>query len=530
MTNSIEEIEDTEAMFVIGSNTTEAHPVLALRMKSALKRGAKLIVADPRRTWLAERATIHLPIRPGTDIPLLNAMAHVILKEGLEDKEYIENHTENFLALKNAVKEWTPEKASSVCEVDASDIKKAARIYASHKKSGIYYTLGITEHVCGVDNVRGLSNLALLTGHIGIESSGVNPLRGQNNVQGCNDVGNNPVYLPGYQEVADDEARERIGKKWGVTLSKVPGKRLDQMMDGLHDGSLRGFYVMGEDPAVSEPNANKVDQGLANLDFLVCQDIFLTDTAERFADVVLPATCFAEKEGTFTNSERRVQRVRKAVDPPGDAREDLWILNEVARSLGADWGDPDPEAFWNEFADISPRFFGIRYSRIEEVGIQWPCPDKKHLGTKILHEGSPMRGKGVFYGLDHVPPWEEPDNDFPFLLTTGRTLYHYNAATMTRRSKGNMDKQYQCHLEISPADARSLGLNEGTPVKIESRRGEVTAAAHITDAVHPGVLWMPMHYAEARANLLTGDGKDPKIGVPEYKVTAVRLVLESMHV
>jgi len=530
MTNSIEEIEDAEVMFVIGSNTTEAHPVLALRMKKAMRRGAKLIVADPRRTWLAERATIHLPLRPGTDIPLVNAMAHVILEEGLEDQDYINTHTENFEALRDAVSKWTPEKAAEVCHVSADDIREAARIYATHEKSGIYYTLGITEHICGVDNVRGLSNLALLTGHIGVPSAGVNPLRGQNNVQGCNDVGNNPVYLPGYQEVANDEVRERIGKRWGVKLSKVPGKRLDQMMDGLHDGTLRAFYVMGEDPAVSEPNANLVDKGLAKLDFVVCQDIFLTDTAERFAHVVLPATCFAEKEGTFTNSDRRVQRVRKAVEPPGEAKEDLWILHEVARHLGADWGDANPEEVWNEFADVSPRFFGIRYDRIEEEGLQWPCPDLDHPGTIYLHKDGPMRGKGVFYGLDHVPPWEEPDQEFPFLLTTGRTLYHYNAATMTRRSKGNMDKQSRCHLEISPDDARDLGLSDDAPIKIQSRRGEVVANLKITDAVHPGVLWMPMHYAEARANLLTGDGKDPLIGTPEYKVTAVRLVPQSVPV
>lgn len=523
MTNSIAEIENADCMFVIGSNTTEAHPVLALRMKTALRRGAKLIVADPRRTWLAERAHLHLQLRPGTDIPLLNGIAHVILAEGLENQVYIENLTENFESFREAVEAWPPERASEVSGVPAEDIIEAARIYATTDRAGIYYTLGITEHVCGVDNVRSLSNLALMTGHLGRESVGVNPLRGQNNVQGCNDVGNNPVYLPGYQEVADDNIRATFSKAWGVTLNSNPGLRLDQMMSGMHDGKLRAFYIMGEDPILSEPNANHVEKGFEQLDFVVSQDIFLNETAREYADVVLPATCFAEKEGTFTNSERRVQRVRKAVDAPGEAWTDLKILHEVSARLGNDWGPADPETVWNEFADLSPKFFGIRYDRIDQQGIQWPCLDSEDPGAQFLHEGAPIRGRGLFYGLDHVPPWEEPDQDYPFLLTTGRTLYHYNAATQTARSDGHMDKQNRCFIEIAPDDARDLGVAHGAMLTVESRRGAIEATAKVTDAVHPGVLWMPMHFAEARANILTGDGKDPEIGTPEYKVTAVRL-------
>ena len=523
MTNSIAEIEDTQCMFVIGSNTTEAHPVLALRMKTALRRGAKLIVADPRRTWLAERAHIHLQIKPGTDIPLLNAMAHVILAEGLQDQAYIEGLTEGYEDCAAAAETWPPERAAEVCGVSADDIREAARIYATTDRSGIYYTLGITEHVCGVDNVRGLSNLALMTGHLGRPSVGVNPLRGQNNVQGCNDMGNNPVYHAGYQEVADPAVRAKFSARWGVEVPETPGLRLDQMMDGMHAGRLRAFFLMGEDPVLSEPNARHVEQGFEKLDFVVCQDIFLNETSEKYADVVLPATCFAEKEGTFTNSERRVQRVRKAVEPPGDARSDLWILFAVAERLGAEWGPCEPEAVWDEAADLSPRFHGIRYDRIEEEGIQWPCPDRDHPGTVFLHEGGPIRGKGVLYGLEHVPPWEQPDEDYPFVLTTGRTLYHYNAATQTLRSEGHRDKQAECFLEISPDDARDLGVEPGAEVTVASRRGEVRARAVITERVHPGVLWMPMHFPGARANELTGDGKDPLIGTPEYKVTAVRV-------
>jgi formate dehydrogenase major subunit/formate dehydrogenase alpha subunit len=431
MTNSIAEIEDADCMFVIGSNTTEAHPVLALRMKKALRRGARLVVADPRRTWLAEHADVHLQLKPGTDIPLLNAMAQVILAEGLQARDYIAGLTENYDEFATAVAEWPPERAADVCGVDAEDIRTAARLYAGNDRSGIYYTLGVTEHVCGVDNVRALSNLALATGHLGREAVGVNPLRGQNNVQGCNDMGNNPAFLPGYQLVEEAGDRAVFEQAWGVPLNPQPGLRLDQMMDRMHSGELRAFYVMGEDPVLSEPNARHVEEGFAKLELVVCQDIFLNETSRRFADVVLPATCFAEKDGTFTNSERRVQRVRKAVAPPGGARTDLRILCDVAAALGSEWSAREPREMWDEVADLAPKFRGIRYDRIEEVGLQWPCPDVEHPGTRFLHEGAPLRGKGLFYGVDHVPPCEQPDADLPFLLTTGRTLYHNNAATPT---------------------------------------------------------------------------------------------------
>ncbi len=523
MTNSIAEIEDADCMFVIGSNTTEAHPVIALRMKKALRRGAKLLVADPRKTWLARHADLHLQLTPGTDIPLLCGMAYVILEEGLQDQNYIDNLTENFDEFAAAVNEWPPERAAEVCGVPAGMIREAARIYATTERAGIYYTLGITEHICGVDNVRALSNLALITGHIGRESAGVNPLRGQNNVQGCNDMGNNPTYLPGYQAVDNADELRKFSDAWGSELSSVPGLRLDQMMAGMHDDSVKCFYIMGEDPIISEPNLSHVEKGFAKLDFVVCQDIFLTETARKYADVVLPSSCFAEKSGTFTNSERRVQRVRRSVDPPGNARTDLRILLDVARALGHDFGEENPRAIWDEVAALSPKFSGIHYARIEEVGLQWPCPDVDHPGTKFLHEGAPIRGKGLLYAVDHVPPGEEPCVEYPVLLTTGRTLYHYNAATMTMRSAGNVEKQSLPFVEISPDDARDLGVVEGQALQMESRRGQVEVLAQITDRVHPGVVWMGMHYAEARANLLTSDAKDPEIGVPEYKVTAVRL-------
>jgi formate dehydrogenase alpha subunit len=523
MTNSIAEIEDTDCMFVIGSNTTEAHPVIALRMKKALRRGAKLVVADPRKTWMARHADIHLQLTPGTDIPLLNAIAYVILEEGLQDQVYVENLTENFDEFAAAANEWPPERAAEVCGVPADLIRQAARAYATTEKAGIYYTLGVTEHICGVDNVRALSNLALITGHIGREAAGVNPLRGQNNVQGCNDMGNSPVFLPGYQAVDNADDRNKFSAAWGVEVPAEPGLRLDQMMAGMHDGSVKAFFIMGEDPIVSEPNAHHVEKGFEQVDFVVSQDIFLTETARKYADVVLPSSCFAEKSGTFTNSERRVQRVRKSVDPPGNARTDLRILKDVALALGHDWGGDNPEQVWDEFAALSPKFSGIHYDRIDDVGLQWPCPDREHPGTQFLHQGAPLRGKGLLYAVDHVPPGEEPCADFPTLLTTGRTLFHYNAGTMTRRSPGSVQKQQLPFVEISPDDAREFGFQDGQTIRMESRRGAIEVCAEVTDRVHPGVVWMGMHYAEARVNLLTSDAKDPEIGVPEYKVTAVRL-------
>ena len=439
------------------------------------------------------------------------------------DWDFVRQHTEDIDTVIEAVRECTPEWAETITSVPAQDIRTAARLYATTDKAGIYYTLGITEHICGVDNVRSLSNLALITGHVGQESAGVNPLRGQNNVQGCNDMGNNPTFLPGYQLVENDEERAKFSKAWGVELSAQPGKRLDQMMSGMHDGSIRAFFIMGEDPIVSEPNCSHVEEGFRKMDFTVCQDIFLNETARLYADVVLPASCFAEKSGTFTNSERRVQRVRCSVDPPGQARTDLSILLDVARRLGHDWGADEPQRIWEEVASLCPKFAGIQYFRIEDEGIQWPCPDPSHPGTKFLHQGAPIRGKGLLYAVDHVPPAEEPCEEYPMLLTTGRTLYHYNAATMTRRSEGNVQKQEHPFVEISPADALEFGFKQGEMVQMQSRRGTVQVQARITDRLHPGVLWMGMHFVEARVNLLTGDGKDPEVGVPEYKVTAVRL-------
>jgi predicted molibdopterin-dependent oxidoreductase YjgC len=511
---------------VIGSNTTEAHPVLALRMKKAVRKGATLVVADPRKIWLTKLAKRHLQLRPGTDVWLLNALMHVILEEGLQDDAYIAELTEDFDAVREVVARYTPEDAERVTGVPAEAIRWTAREYARERHAAIFYTLGITEHACAIDNIWSLSNLVLMTGHLGYESTGLNALRGQNNVQGLNDAGANPAYLPGYQPANDPEIRRKFFEEWGVEVPETPGYRLDQMISGMQDGRIKAFYLIGENPAHTEPNAKHVEEGFHNLEFLVSQDIFLNDTTRKHADVVLPASSFAEKDGTFTNTERRVNRVRPAVPLPGNAREDLRIVIDLARALGCDWPEyPDAESVWNEFADLAPLWFGIRYDRIEEVGLQWPCTDRDHPGTPYLHAPRPARpsGKGKFYPVEYQPPIEEPDSEYPFVLSTGRTLYHYNSATMTMREEGVTQKQEDPFVEISRDDASNLGVEEGDWVRLVSRRGQIEARAALGDRVYPGLVWMALHFAESRVNLLTNDVGDSLIGIPEYKVCAVRI-------
>jgi predicted molibdopterin-dependent oxidoreductase YjgC len=510
---------------VIGSNTTEAHPVLALRMKRAVRRGATLVVADPRKIWLTKIATRHLQLRPGTDVWLVNALMHVILEEGLQDEEYIRAHTVDFESVREIVERYTPEEAERVTGVPAEDIRATAREYAAEKHAAVFYTLGITEHACAVDNVWSLSNLVLMTGHLGYESTGLNALRGQNNVQGLNDAGANPSYFPGYQSMTDPEIRSKFLERWGVDIPETPGYRLDQIMSGLHDGRMKALYLIGENPAQTEPNAHHVEEGLGKLEFMVAQDLFLNETTRDRADVVFPASSFAEKEGTFTNTERRVNRVRKALPCPGNTREDWRIVVDFANALGANWEYESAEQAWDEFADLAPNWSGIRYDRLEEQGIQWPCPDRDHPGSPILHAPRPdtPSGKGKFFPVEYQPPIEQPDSEYPFVLSTGRTLYHYNSATMTMREPGVTDKQEEAFFEISAEDASSLGLADGDLARLVSRRGSLEAQARVTDRVYPGLVWMALHFAQAKVNWLTHDVGDSLIGTPEYKVSAVRI-------
>jgi predicted molibdopterin-dependent oxidoreductase YjgC len=510
---------------VIGSNTTEAHPVLALRMKKAVRNGATLVVADPRKIWLTKLAKRHLQLRPGSDVWLLNALMHVIVEEGLQNDEYIGEFTEGFDAVREVVARYTPEEAEKVTGVPAEDIVATAREYARERHAAIFYTLGITEHASAIDNIWSLSNLVPMTGHLGYESTGLNALRGQNNVQGLNDAGANPAYFPGYQAI-DEESREKFSEAWGVPMPETPGYRLDQMMSGLHDGRVKALYLIGENPAHTEPNAHHVEEGLANLEFMISQDIFLNDTSRAHANVVFPASSFAEKDGTFTNTERRVNRVRKAIPCPGNAREDWRIVVDFADALGAGWPEyRTAEDAWNEFADLSPNWYGIRYDRIEEVGLQWPCTDRDHPGSQYLHSPRPARpnGLGKFYPVDYKPPIEQPDSEYPFVLSTGRTLYHYNSATMTMREEGVLDKQEDPFVEINPEDATALGIAEGDWVRLVSRRGDLEARAAIGERVYPGLVWMALHFEGAKVNWLTHDVGDPLIGTPEYKISAVKV-------
>ena len=500
--------------------------MLALRIKKAVRNGATLVVADPRKIWLTKLAKRHLQLRPGTDVWLLNAMMHTILTEGLQDDDYIRETTEDFEAVREVVMRYPPEEAERVTGVPAEAIRATAREYASERHAAIFYTLGITEHACGVDNIWSLANLVLMTGHLGYESTGLNALRGQNNVQGLNDSGANPGYLPGYQSVDDPEVRRKFSEAWGAQVPEIAGYRLDQMMSGLHDGRIRAMYLIGENPAQTEPNAHHVEEGLARLDFVVAQDLFLNDTTERFADVVFPASSFAEKDGTFTNTERRISRVRAGAPLPGEAKVDRDIVVLMAKALGASWPEyPDAESVWNELADLSPNWYGIRYDRIEENGIQWPCTDRAHPGTPFLHAPRPAlpSGKGKFFPVEYQEPIEQPDSEYPLVLSTGRTLYHYNSATMTMRESGIVDKQEEPFFEISAEDASNLGLAEGDLARLVSRRGELEALAHVTDRVYPGLVWMALHFAQAKVNWLTHDVGDSLIGTPEYKVSAVRV-------
>jgi formate dehydrogenase major subunit/formate dehydrogenase alpha subunit len=511
---------------VIGSNTTEAHPVLALRMKKAVRNGATLVVADPRKIWLTKLAKRHLQLRPGTDVWLLNALMHVILDEGLEAGEYIRDRTEGFEAVRDIVARYTPEEAEGMTGVPAEAIRETAREYAAERHAAIFYTLGMTEHASGVDNIWSLANLVLMTGHLGYESTGLNALRGQNNVQGLNDAGANPSYLPGYQPVADPELRRKFSDAWGVEVPERLGYRLDQMMSGLHDGRVRALYLVGENPAHTEPNSHHVEEGLAGLDFLVAQDIFLNDSSAKYADVVLPASSFAEKDGTFTNTERRVNRVRRAIPCPGDAREDLQIVIDLAHALGAAWPEyAGAEDVWNEFADLAPNWSGIRYDRLEGDGLQWPCTDAEHAGTPFMYETESALpgGRGRFFPVEYQPPIELPDDEYPFVLSTGRTLYHYNSATMTMRESGVRLKQEEPFVELSPDDGAALGIADGGQLRLVSRRGSLEATALYSDRVYPGLVWMALHFAQAKVNWLTHDVGDPLIGTPEYKVSAVRV-------
>lgn len=521
MTNSIGEIKDCDFLFVIGSNTSETHPIISIEMKKALRRGATLVVADPRRTEMAELATTYVPLKPGANIPLINTLCNVIIEEDLYDKEFVSTRTEGFEELKAGLVNFTPENYEKMIGISAESIREIARGFAKAKNAAIFYTMGITQHTSGTNNVLAVANLAMLTGQIGKASSGVNPLRGQNNVQGACDMGGLPNVFPGYQPVTNPEVVEKFTKAWGVQQSDKVGMTVGEIMDAAHHGDLKGLYILGENPMLSDPDINHVQKALESLEFLVVQDLFLTETA-MLADVVLPGASFAEKDGTFSNTERRVQRVRKAIEPiPGKA--DWEVISEILTLMGYPHNYNNAGEIFAEIASVTPQYAGMSYERLEEQGLQWPCPTADHPGTAYLHSGTFSRGLGKFTAVDFQPPAELPDEEFPFVLNTGRRLYHYHTGTMTRRTKGLNNIYREESLEINPADADKLGIASGDLVKVSSRRGDITIKADVTNRVPQGMVFTSFHFAEAAVNFLTNPAKDPTCKIPELKVCAVKI-------
>lgn len=524
MTNAVGDIEKADVILVTGANPTENHPVIGAAIKRAVRhRGAKLIVVDPRKIELTESADLWLCQKPGTDVAWINGLMHVIIREGLADEDYIRERTEGFDELKASLASYTPEWVSSLTGIPAAKIVEAARLYGRAKAASFVYAMGITQHVHGTDNVLALANLAMITGNVGISRGGVNPLRGQNNVQGACDMGGLPNVFPGYQLVSDSGALNKFEQSWGVKgLDPKPGLTLVEMMEAARKKKIRGFYIVGENPVLTDPDSSHVIQALESLDFLVVQDIFLNETA-KLAHVVLPGASFAEKEGTFANTERRVQRVRQAIPPVGEARADWKIIAEISSRMGYPMNYEKAEDIFNEMSQLTPSYAGITYERLEKGGLQWPCPSLDHPGTPYLHRDRFTRGRGKFHVVDHQGPVENPDEEYPFILSTGRLLYHYHTGTMTRRIKGLHELSPECLVEISPQDAGIWGLGDGDRVRVVSRRGAMEAKTKVTPRSPAGLIFIPFHFAEAAVNHLTLATLDPVAKIPGFKVCAVKI-------
>ncbi|MFZ2089797.1 MAG: molybdopterin-dependent oxidoreductase [Desulfobaccales bacterium] len=521
MTNSFAELEHANCVFVIGSNTTVAHPVASMRLMRAKANGAKLIVVDPRKTQIANLAHLHVQHNLGTDVALINGMMHVIYKNGWHNQEFIEERTEKIEDLLRVIEESTPERTAEITGVPVATILQMAEWYAKAEASAICYVLGITQHSTGTDNVKSLANLAMLCGHIGRPSTGVNPIRGQNNVQGACDMGCLPNVLPGYQYISVPETIEKFEKAWGVKLSATPGLTLFDQIEAILAGKIKGLVVFGANPTISYPDISKVEQALKQLECLVVMDIFPTATTD-FAHVVLPAASFAETNGTFSNSERRVQRVRKAIEPiPG--KENWETIQELSTRMGYAMHYNSGEEIFNEMASLTPAFGGMSFERLAAKGLCWPCPTPDHPGTQYLHKDRFSRGKGLFHAVPFRPPAESPDGDYPFWLTTGTIFTQYLTGTMTRRCYSLHHENPVVFVEINPKDAARLHLQQDEEVEVNSRRGVIKATALVTDRVKPGVVFIPMHYVENAANRLTNPALDPVTKTPEYKVCAVSL-------
>ena len=522
MTNSIADMQQTDLFLMIGSNPDTSHPTIGLRVHQALDRGAKLVVVDPRRTKLAERADLWLRIRPGTDVALLNGMMSVILEEELWDREFVDKRTEDFDYLTAVVSKYSPDIVEEITGIPETQLRQAARMYAAAGRHAIYHGMGITHYVTGTDRVKSIANLAMLCGKVGVAGGGCNPLRGQNNVQGACDMGALFNTLPGYASLENDDLFAKYEKAWKVKLPRRPGKPATEVWDNVLNGNIRGLYIFGEDPVVADPNISHVRQALEKVDFLVVQDIFLTDTA-KMANVVLPAACFAEKDGTFTSTERRVQRVRKAVEPPGAARPDWRIFCDLSKLMGYEMDYDSPEDIFEEIRTLLPQYKGITYQRLEEVGLQWPVPSEDHPGTPVLHTETFTRGRGLFIPEEYIPPVEPPDDAYPLLFTTGRDLARYNFSSMTGKTPELDLISPECFAEINPVDAERLGLKEKDRVRLTSRRGSVEMRATISDRTQEGTVFTTYNHLETLVNLLTLDALDRLSRSPEYKLCAIRV-------
>jgi len=525
MTNSIPELEDADCILVTGSNTTENHPLIGARILRAKRKGAKLIVVDPRRTHLATFADIFARPRPGTDVAWINGLMHIILVEALEDRDFITRRTEGVEKLEERLIEYPPERVAAISGIPAHRLHEMARLYAGADRAAIVYAMGITQHTTGTDNVLSLANLAMLTGNVGRRSTGVNPLRGQNNVQGACDMGGLPNVLPGYQKVTDQRVLGKFATAWQAAsgLPSRPGLTLVEMVNAAAEGALRGMFIMAENPLLSDPDLNHVRTALGSLDFLVVQDIFLTETAE-LADVVLPGSSFAERDGTVTSTDRSIQRMRKVIEPPGNAKSDWHIICQVAKHCGADGFEyGSPREIMAEIGSLTPIYGGITYERLEREWLRWPCKSPGDPGTEYLHRDEFARGRGLFTPVDHRGPAEEPDRQYPFVLNTGRLIFHYHTGTMTRRSP-SLDREVPGgFVELSPHDARQLKVLDGDTVRVASRRGAIEIKVRVTQRVSRGQVFVPFHFAESAANVLTHRRLDPVAKIPEYKICAVSI-------
>jgi formate dehydrogenase alpha subunit len=514
---------DLDTLFLFGSNPTEAHPIVSIWLKAALRKGAKLVVGDPRKTWMAKRADVWLNLKPNSNIALLNGIINVILQNGWENKEFIAKRTESFDELRAKVREYDLDRVEKITGVSKENIIEAARLYSHADKAMIVYGLGVTEHQTGTENAMAIANLALVCGHLGRPSTGIMALRGQNNVQGASDLGPLPATLPGYQSVTNPELRAKFEKAWGVKIKDKPGLKSVEMLDECKRGNFKGLFILGEDPAQTDPDLNHVWKALESVEFLVVQDIFHTETT-RFAHVILPGASFAEKDGTFTNGERRVQRVRKAIEPIA-GMADWQVLCKLSTLMGYPMNYNHPSEIMDEIASLVPIYGGISYDRLDNGGIQWPCPTKDHPGTTTLYSDLFSRPGGLakFMALDHKGSAEVPDKKYPFVLITGRIREHYNNGSMTRRVPGIMELVPEELLEISPEDAKGLKIKSGDMVKVSSKRGEIKVKAKVTNRSQAGNVFLTFHHKKALSNILTSEHRDPITGTPEYKACAVRV-------